>query len=254
MNFIFPHIKRYVFPNTCLKDVLFSLSFKPRSREDIKLKSLVSFFQKQFRLDVTYPDSKYRDICVQSSDNLITLDFSLEHVSLKMKYPAYTSFVSARPYFERIFTYLELLNVTKVKDVQYIKYNELLYERENNQLGKLEDLMQSVFSEDLIRYSFTGNDAFLNEIKEFNTLARWEKRTIIPDHSDSANSIVIDYGFSDKSNDGSKGKLTLKIAFHSKKKDIEVINFYEILDNYDAVLFDAFNWCVKEQLIDNLNK
>lgn len=249
MAYFFPSNHREIFPRTFLKDVYISFFFPETGQNQVDEDSLRALYAGTFGLD--YGDGKKvpESMEVRSQDELVKFVFDNRQVSLKMKFPAYKSFDFALRWLPVMCDYMASLGVDNVSRIEVGKYNELQYQLPAG--GVVSSAMKEIFSARLLGYGMESSASFDEESSKFDGLARWEKRVVVAD-DDGTSQLTIEYGFSEKDKQQNSGVLTLKTYMESTCKETAVGELRERVKDYNAVLDNAFMWCVGDGIISKM--
>lgn len=233
-----------VYDKTFLKDVHLCISFPRVENIDGQKDALAKFFRGFFKIDVEL-EKLTGVLHVKSSEEDICLDFKLDSVEIVMRRPAYKSFGLTEAMMKAACNYMQILHVSQVNKLEFVKYNELEYTLSERPMGVLE-VMKGVFSNNLIDAikdeSLKDNDAYLK------TLTRWEKVLTMAD-TETKSIFNIEYGFSRKNIDSKTGILALKTRIETDEDGIEFAGLNDKVVLFNKILDDAFHWCVRQEVI-----
>lgn len=248
MSYIFKNIERKVYPNTFLKDVHIRMNFEGNLQTG---SGLEDFFQSNFNLSIL-DKLPFHGIVVNSQDGLIGFDFSLEHLILTLRYPAYKQFEFALQWLDLIKKYLELLNIVDINHLSISKYNELGYTLPKG--VDVESVMREVFSKEMLKFAEEENGSLTSEKDGFSSTSRWEKFGSF-DGADVWNSAFnFEFGFYRQVTTPLSGKLTLKTSIESKDVLIKRDDIKSVLSAFNDVLDRGFHWCVSDSIIKKMEE
>lgn len=245
MAYSFRSIHREVFQKTFLKDVYISFGFSRDTKAQIDENALRNLYAEKF--GVSNIEGISDSMLIRSQDELVQFEFDSRHVGLKMKFPAYKSFRSALQWLPEIHDYMELLGVDCISSIRIEKFNELQYKLPDGDV--VGSAMKEIFSKELLDYDKNTAATSDKEYKEFEDLARWEKRIVIPDDDSQ---LTIEYGFSEKDKQNNSGVLTLKTCIESTCEQTAIDGLREKIENYNSILYNAFIWCVNDNIIKKM--
>lgn len=246
MGYIFEEIERKVYPKTFLKDVHIGLDFNGSMPDR---QSAADFFENNFKLSLD-ADSEYSSVTVNSEDGLIKFDFSLTHIELVMRHPAYRKFELALKWVSLMTDYLNLMDVGSVGKLTMSKYNELEYAITDGGPG-VETVMRQVFSSDML--TFGGVNA-VDEEKNFENMTRWEKFGTFEGHDAWDSLFSFEYGFSKRATDPLRGCLTLKTIIESRNTVLATHELEDTMQSFNYILDRGFHWCVTKEIISKIKE
>jgi len=248
MAFRFPQIKHQIYPKTFLKDVHIVFEYGKVNPTDEKVARVCSFYENHFGLEIDDIDrTKGNGISVFSGDDTVRFSFDWDSCALIMRTPAYKSFGFAKPLLEIILEYFSLIGVNDVKGVLMWKYNELKYELDG--VGNASMVLKGVFSDVLLNENMTDDD-----IKAMRSLTRWEKTVDFDDVDDKGSLLTFEFGFKSEKPDQLKGVVALKTMIMSSADAVAVSSLDGLLNSFNSTLDDAFHWCVKNEIINEMKK
>lgn len=248
MAFRFPQIKHRVYPRTFLKDVHIMFEYDTVNSSDVMVAQVCNFYKNHFGLEIADIDrTKGKGISVFSGDDTVRFSFGWDSCTLIMRTPAYKSFGFAKPLLEIIQEYFNLIGVNDVNDVLMWKYNELEYELEG--VGNASMVLKGVFSDVLLDKNMTDDD-----IKSMRSLTRWEKTVAFNNVDDYSSLLTFEFGFKSEKPDQLKGVVALKTMIMSSADTVAVSSLDNLLNSFNSTLDDAFHWCVKNEIIDEMKK
>lgn len=244
MGYPFPTIEHKVYGKTFLKDVRVALEFEPVSQTSLN-KEVMSAFFRQFpgleNADVT--ENLADGIAIFSEDRNVGFRFSLSNVEVKLKTPLYVSFDQAEAFWKKLSEYLSALSVEFVSGLVVRKSSELCFKRGGG-IFDVKKLMKEVFCDEL-----TADTAFRNA--SFKDVNRWERSWSAEDTENRSRFMAI-YGFKLSDYNNQDDRLTLVTSIESIDCEIPVSTLESKEKQYNKVLFDAFHWCVKDEIIEKM--
>ena len=248
MAFRFPQIKHQIYPRTFLKDVHIMFEYGNVYPSDEMVAQVCSFYKNQFGPVIVDIDRiKGKGISIFSGDDTVRFSFGWDGCALIMRTPAYKSFGFAKPLLEIIQKYFNLIGVNNVNRVLMWKYNELEYELAGG--GSASVVLKGVFSDGLLDNYMTEDD-----IKAMQSLTRWEKTVAFNDVDDKKSLLTFEFGFKCEKPDQLKGVVALKTMIMSSADVVAVSSLDGLLNSFNSTLDDAFHWCVKSEIIDEMKK
>lgn len=248
MSYNFKEIEKKVYPKTFLKDIHLRMDFNQGQSDDSKFEE---FFKKNFTLPVEGM-SKFQEMKVNSQDGLIKFDFSLSHVELTLRYPAYKQFDFALQWLGVISEYLNLLDAKTVNKLTISKYNELGFTLPKG-IG-VEMLMQQVFSEDMLSFAKDSNGSLSSGKDGFQSTSRWEKFGSFEGNDELNSLFSFEFGFSRRATEPDKGCLTLKTIIESRDVTISTESLKDAMLEFNSVLDRGFHWCVTNSIIKKMEE
>lgn len=242
-----------IYPTTFLKDVSLSVSYL--NVPDGKASETQREFLKQkFELKELKTDDQ-GNIGIVSDDRTISFIFGANLTCIKIKYPRYSSFKQILEWVPLMTQYLQLNKYSGEAFISISKFNELQYELNSDANADVSEVMNQVFSDDLLKYP-DGKTKLNAEM--FQDLSRWEKLNRLYD-AETRSLMKIVYGFSkdehEQGNSKKKGSLTLKSEIFFNTDNIQDTPFKDsILTKYNHILDNAFHWCVKPVIISAMEQ
>lgn len=240
MSYPFKKVEHCVYKNTFLKDVRVAVRFPFVNPQSVNREVLTEFFEffNGATIDVEVFLNNQR-ISIFSDDHCIEFKFGLDYAEAKISAQKYTSFENAKPYWDVLYNYLHALQLSSVEKLIVRKYNAL-YFKASDEKYDVKSVMAEVFSGHLM--------SFMTEINQEDSLNSIEKSLSIPDvESDSLFNVV--FGIKKSDTATSNDHLTLVLTLESNKAPILLREFYERMDTYNSVLFNAFHWCINDSII-----
>ena len=244
MGYPFPIIEHKVYGKTFLKDVRVALEFEPVSQASLSKEVLNAFFKHFPGLENADVAENLADgITIYSEDRSVGFRFSLANVEVKLKTPFYVSFDQAEAFWKRLSEYLSTLSVEAVNRLVVRKSSELCFKKGAGNFD-VKKLMKEVFCDEL-----TADTAFRNA--SFKDLNRWERSWSAEDTENGSRFTAI-YGFKLSDYNNQDDRLTLVTSIESTDSEIPISTLISKEKQYNKVLFDAFHWCVKDEIIEKM--
>ena len=240
MSYTFNEIEKKIYPKTFLKDVHVRFDF---DRANVDINKVVKFFNTRFNLSID-ETQMFKELFVNSDDELINFDFTVEHVEVTLRHPAYKSFDFALKWLPWMKDYMQTLNINTVNKVYISKYNELGFTLQDNSIG-VEVIMGEVFSKELL-------EKMNAEKKDFSSMTRWEMFDSVRGDDEWNSIFSYEYGFSRRANELTKGCLTLKTIMESNDVSIELNKLDEVSIKFNDILDRGFHWCVSKSIIERM--
>lgn len=246
MAYTFEHIKREVYPKTFLKDVHVSLYFQAVDITDSLPEKVGRFFEESFNVKDVKAEDLTKPVSVYSKDEMIRFYFSLSHVELAVKQPAYRSYEHIEALRKKAFEYLDLMGVESLSKVMLYKYNQLGYQLTES--GSVADVMRDIFSPSLLG-NMTEED-----MNSLDGLSRWERSYSLKGEDETNSSFTIEYGFRKKSLDSETDALTLKTQIETGIVVVNRDDLPRVLSEFNQILDNGFHWCVTTGIVDEMKK
>lgn len=243
MAYPFKKVKHCVYKNTFLKDVRIAVEFPEIDPSSVNSETLQEFFEQFTNAGIKVEDFlKNKYIRVFSNDQLIDFMFTLKYAEIKITAPKYTSFDEARPIWNLFYEYLDALHIESVDKLIVRKYNALHFQA-GGQNYDIKSVMGLVFCEKLMaQMTDIDKDKTLNSIEK-----TWSQEDV---ESNSLLNVV--FGIKKSDTAGKHDHLTLVLSVESLQGPIQRSFIQEQVEYYNNVLFDAFHWCVKDGIIQNM--
>lgn len=248
MSYNFKEIEKKVYPKTFLKDVHLRMDFENGQSVNSNFEG---FFKKNFGLAIDTM-SQFKGMAVNSDDGLIKFDFSLSHVELTLRHPAYKQFNFALQWVGVITDYLHLMGSKAVNKLTISKYNELGFSLPKG-VG-VELVMQQVFSESMLSYGKDPRGMLLSDKDSFESTSRWEKFGSFKGDDDLNSLFSFEFGFSRRATEPANGCLTLKTIIESRDVVIEIDTLRNVMCEFNDILDRGFHWCVNEGIIKKMEE
>lgn len=243
MAYPFNKVQHCVYKNTFLKDVRIAVGFSAIDPSSVRPEPLHEFFEQFTNAGIKVEDFlKNEFIRVFSNDQLIDFMFTLNYAEVKIASPRYTSFEEAKPIWNLLFGYLDALRIESVSKLIVRKYNALHFQTEGQNYD-IKSVMGLVFCDELM--------AQMTDIDKDKTLNSIEK-TWTKDDVESNSLLSIVYGIKKSDTAAKHDHLTLILSAESLQGPIQRSSIQDQVIYYNNVLFDAFHWCVKDGIIQNM--
>ena len=246
MAYKFEQVKREVYPKTFLKDVHMSLFFQTAGITELLCGKVSRFFAESFGIKDVKAENLAKPVSVYSKDEMVRFYFSLSHVELAVKQPAYRSYEHIEPLRKKALEFLDMMGVESLSKVMLYKYNQLGYQLEA--AGSVAEVMRDVFSSSLLG-NMTAED-----MKSLDRLSRWEKSHSLKGEDETDSSFTIEYGFRKKSLDSDTDALTLKTQIETGNVVVKRVDLPRVLSEFNQMLDNGFHWCVTTGIIDEMKK
>lgn len=243
MAYPFNKVEHCVYKNTFLKDVRMAVAYPAVSPSSLKHEVLKEFFEQFTGANIQVEDFlKNGSINIFSNDHFIDLKFSLNYAEVKICAQKYTSFELAKPYWQMLYDFLAALRIDSVDKLVLRKFNALYFKAES-QSYDVKSVMDEVFCDELM--------ALMADIDKENSLNSIEKTQTF---ADSSTNTLFNAVFGIKKSDTSEKNdhLTLVTTVESNKGPLAVGEIPVRAEQYNEILFDAFHWCVKDSIIQNM--
>lgn len=243
MAYPFKPVEHQVYRNTFLKDVRVAVSLFPVKAEAVKKAQLQSFFSRFEGADIDVADFLVKkNINVISSDRDVEFIFTMDYVEAKLNTPFYSSFEAAIPYWQVILDYLDAMGVKQIEGLMVRKYSEFSF-RCNHADFRIKDVMEEVFSSELM--------SKIPQFTSFKDLNSFEKTWSETD-SDSESTFNVVFGFKRADTDIKDDHLTLVTSVEKNGGSMKKDAFFNTIKEYNEVLYNAFHWCVKPEIINSM--
>lgn len=244
MAYPFKPVEHQVYRNTFLKDVRVAVEFRKVEEKDADKAKLQRFFDKFHGAGIESSDFLAKGgINVFSNDQNVGLSFGMNYAEVKLSTPAYTSFDAAMPFWNMLTEYLEALGVKTVVRMMVRKYSALYFKSDNEDYD-VRDLMSEVFCKDLMKLIPTTPGTY----KALSGMEKtWTAR-------DEENGTVFNAVFGIKKSDsvGKSDHLTLVTSIETDGDGFDADEVIDRAQAYNKILFDAFHWCVKKEIIEKM--
>lgn len=243
MAYPFKPVEHQVYRNTFLKDVRVAVDFSPVDAEAVNEAQLQAFFSrfKGASIDVADFLAK-KNINVISNSRDVEFIFTLNYVEAKLSTPFYSSFEAATPYWQVVLDYADAMGVNQITGLMLRKYSEFSF-RSNNADFRIKDVMEEVFSSELM--------SKIPQSTSFKDLNSFEKTWSETD-SDSESTFNVVFGFKRADTDIKDDHLTLVTSVEMNGGPLKKEAFLNTVKEYNEVLYNAFHWCVRSEIIDSM--
>jgi hypothetical protein len=244
MDYPFTPIEHRLYNKTFLKDVRVVVEFPKAELSQVKKEKLQVFFA-QFSgadVDIDMFLEKQR-INIFSEDHNIEFKFTSENAEAKICTPVYSSFETAKEYWNFLPLYLELINVSEVSRLIVRKYSALYFKSSTADYN-VRKFMDEVFCKDLMQLIPTS----INSYKALNSIEKtWSK-----DDEETGTAFTAVFGIKKSDAIDKDDKLTLVISLESKNGMFDRSEIMDRIKEYNKILFDAFHWCVNDEIIEKM--
>lgn len=244
MAYPFEQIEHCTYKKTFLKDVRVAVEFPKVEPSKVDMDALREFFT-QFTNEVVNLDGIFANeratFC--SKDNAIALKFGLDYSEVTLCTPTYSSFEASMPYWQWLIKYLGILGVNNVTRLVVRKYSAL-YFKSNTADYNIRSFMSEVFCKDLMQLIPTN----IGSYKALNSL----EKTWTAKDEDSKTVFTTVFGIKKTDFFDRHDKLTLVNSIESTDGTFPVDDLLNRMEKYNKILFDAFHWCVKEDIIEKM--
>lgn len=243
MAYPFNKVEHCIYKNTFLKDVRMAVAYPAVSPSSLKPEVLKEFFEQFTGANIQVEDFlKNGSINIFSSDHFIDLKFSLTYAEVKICAQKYTSFELAKPYWQMLYDFLAALRIESVSKLILRKYNALYFKAESQNYD-VKSVMDEVFCEELMALmADIDKDSSLNSIEKTQTFEDSETDTLF-------NAV---FGIKKSDTSEKNDHLTLVTTVESNQGTVSVGEIPTRAELYNKILFDAFHWCVKDSIIQNM--
>ena len=244
MAYRFKHVEHQVYKNTFLKDVRIVVEFTKVDIATVNAARMQKYFNKFDGANIRVEDFLERgNINIYSENHAIDFSFSLSYAEAKLCTPPYSSFDDAEGYWSMLMDFLVALNIKEVSRLVVRKFNAL-YFTPNATDYDIRDVMSSLFCDELMQNVPDG----VSQDRSWNSFERsWTE----PDDEGKTEMEVV-YGIKRADSAEKKDHLTLVTMVKSKNVMIPVDDVMAKAREYNQILFDAFHWCVKEDIINSM--
>lgn len=243
MAYPFKPIEHRVYRNTFLKDVRIAVDFdsKAVTLDEIRLQE---YFARFSGADIKVKDFlNQKKITVFSRDHLIEFYLSLDYAEAKICAPTYSSFKAASDYWSYLIDYSIALGLTTVNHLLVRKYNALYFKSRKPKYD-MRDIMSGLFCDDLMSLipQHLGEDGSLNS---------YEKTWCRSDENSETECTIV-FGIKKEDSTEKPDHLTLVTSVKSLGLPISIAEVMGKAEVYNQILFDAFHWCVKKEIINRM--
>lgn len=243
MAYPFKPVEHCIYKNTFLKDVRVAVAFPMIDDKSASIELLQAFFDKFTGATINATDFFVKkNILIYSNNHEIEYRFSLNYAEAKVSTPLYSSFESANSYWHLLMDYMKALNVSQIDKLIVRKYSKFTFKSDNSDL-KIKDVMNVVFSDELMNK--------ISQSTSFKDLNSFEKAWSEPS-DDGGSTFEVIFGFKKADTTIKDDHLTLVTSVQMNNGPIGLKEFMGRIEEYNIVLFRAFHWCVKEEIINSM--
>lgn len=243
MAYPFKKVPHCVYKNTFLKDVRMAVAFPAVSPSSLKVEPLREFFQQFIGADIQIEDFLRNGyINIFSTDHFIDLKFSLSYAEVKISAQKYTSFELAKSYWQMLYDFLAAICIDSVSKLVLRKFNALYFKAES-QYYDVQSVMDEVFCDELMALmADVDKEGALNSIEKTQTFEDAKTNTLL----------TAVFGIKKSDTSEKNDHLTLVTTVESNQGPVPVGELPTCAEQYNQILFDAFHWCVKDSIIQNM--
>lgn len=244
MSYPFAPIEHCLYKKTFLKDVRVVIEFPQADFSQVEKEKIWDFFDKFSGANVD-PEIflEKQGISIFSEDHSLEFKFTSGSAEAKMSTPAYSSFDTAKDFWNLLPLYLESIKVSEVSRLIVRKYSAL-YFKSNTADYDVKKFMDEVFCEDLMK--LIPDDR--NSYKALNSLEKtWSK-----DDAETGTCFTVVFGIKKSDTVDKNDKLTLVTSVESKNEMFKRTEIMDRIEKYNKILFDAFHWCVNSEIIEKM--
>lgn len=244
MAYPFKPVEHQFYRNTFLRDVRVAAEFNNVEVKNADVAKLQAYFEQFHGADIKAEEFLVKErISVFSDDHNVDLSFGLNYVEVKLSIPAYSTFDAAMPFWTMLTGYLEALGVKMVSKLMVRKYSALYFKSDNADYDVC-DVMNQVFCKELMRLipKTAGTD---------KTLSSLEKTWVAKDE-ESGTVFYAVFGIKKSDSVVKSDHLTLVTSIETEGKPFGTEEVISRAKLYNKTLFDAFHWCVKEEIINEM--
>ncbi len=230
----FPHIEHRIYQSTFLRNVELQISY-PRNKEfeGWMINAMAKWISNETKSKLTQNEDS---LIVLSSNYLFV--FKEDKCLCRFNPNHFKTFSDAVALLnENKELLIELFN-NKVKGSRLKKTNIISAERTNDDSNDFNILFE-IFSGNLTRKSES------NSIFESSLLAQMTQTTLLQDDYE----LNINYGFSRNKKDPTKLMGVLELIAEDSKT-CAYSNFIKNIERMNAIIFDMFNWCISQKILD----
>ena len=244
MGYPFKDVAHREYRNTFLKDVRVAVEF-PAPSKKVEPERLRSFFGSFDGAQVDVEEFlKNQKIRVFSYDNKIDFHFEMGYAELKICTPTYKTIEHSSGLWTLLADYLSALEVERINRLYVRKYSTFEF-RINQTDFDARMVMNTVFCKDLMDLMpKSKNNQRLTTIE--NTYSESDEA--------SRTSIRIVYGFKKSDTAEKPNHLTLVNLVASEDGPFPMNEYGERVLRYNKILFDAFHWCVRPDIIKAMDQ
>ena len=244
MDYPFSHVEHRIYRNTFLKDVRVSVGFSQKEASTVNHERLQDFFHRFDGANINVEDFLSKGfIFVYSNKYGIEFRFSLAFAEAKLSAPFYTSFDGAKTYWNLLIEFLKAMDVSQVESLVVRKFNAL-YFKSNKPDYDIREVMDTLFCDELMKLVPEGlsDDTSLNSVER-----TWSKKD-----EKSGTECNIVFGIKKADSTEKEDCLTLVTLVKLLGSPINIETIMDMASVYNNILFDAFHWCVKEDIIKDM--
>lgn len=246
MAYPFKPVEHQFYRNTFLRDVRVVVEFDNVEAKNADVAKLQAYFNQFHGAGLKAEDFLEKErISVFSDDHNVDLGFGLNYAGVKLSIPAYSTFDAAIPFWDMLTGYLEALGVKMVTKLMVRKYSALYFKSDNADYD-VRDVMNEVFCEELMELipETAGTDKSLSSLEK-----TWMAK-------DEESGTVFNAVFGIKKSDsvGKSDHLTLVTSIETEGEPFSKEEIIGRAKLYNKTLFDAFHWCVKKEIINEMKE
>lgn len=243
MSYPFKPVEHCIYQKTFLKDVRVVVEYSPVDLSAVNAEQLKEFLDRFNGADIKIEEFVKRGgVMVYTKDHNIEIRLQSSLVEVKIDAFKYTSFDNAIEFWSYIPGYLNALGIKEVSKITVRKYNALYFKSANVDYDIIE-VMGSIFCDDLM--------ALMKGPIEDKALSGIEKTWSKKDEASSTEVNVV-FGIKKADTADKKDHLTLTLSVSSESGGIATDEVLVKAEAYNKILFDAFHWCVKKDIINNM--
>ena len=244
MAYPFKPIEHQVYRNTFLKDVRLAVEFEKVETNVVDVAKLQGFFEQFHGAVVKAEDFLAKEsIIIFSNDHNVELNFEMSYAEIKIATPLYTSFDAALPFWNMLTEYLKAIGVKEVKRLMVRKYSTVHFKSDNVDYD-VRGVMNEVFCKELMKLIPTT-------LGTYKALSGIEK-TWTEEDEESGTVFNAVFGFKKSDSVGKSDHLTLVTSIETTGGAFGTEELTSRAQEYNKILFDAFHWCVKEEIINEM--
>ena len=244
MAYPFGQIEHCTYKKTFLKDVRVAVEFpKVVEQSKVDMDALRDFFMQFTNETVNLEGLSDTERATFCSDNAIALKFGWDYAEVTLCTPTYSSFEASMPYWQWLIKYLSILGVSSINRLVVRKYSALYFKSDTEDYN-IRSFMSEVFCKDLMQLIPTN----INSYKALNSL----EKTWSVDDDESGTTFTTVFGIKKTDFFDKHDKLTLVNSIESKDGEFPVADLMNRMEKYNKILFDAFHWFVKEDIIEKM--
>lgn len=244
MTYPFKPVEHRIYKKTFLKDVKVIVEFSQVDFSKVNRQFLEGFFSlfsgAKVDCDKFVKDQR---VSIVSEDHNIEFVFCSDYAEAKLCTPLYTCFDNAKQFWNKIQIYLENLGVKHLKRLIVRKYSALYFKSDTADYN-VRSVMNNVFCKDLMTFIPTeiNTDSSLNSLEK-----TWSQ-----DDDTTKTSFNVVFGIKKSDSVDRNDRLTLITSLESKDNPFDTTELMNRIEKYNKTLYDAFHWCVKENIITKM--